>query len=376
MKRTGLLLPVLLSASIVSVFPAAAQMPQSGIPSTRPDSMADLGYGGYMANSPGGVVNGPMLLGKVLVQGNPLIWEPITITVSCPSDKTNLTTQTGGGDNTFAITHVNLPLSQTQDGDIFRQLRQYYEGCAVRAELAGYHSSADTITEKVIRDNHYLADLQLTREEDAPGTDISMVTGGDIPEAQKAFLKAHDAWMHRDLNAAKESLAEAVKADPRFAEAWYLLGRIQVMTDIPAATASFQKAAAADPRFVPPCVWLATIALAKRDWQEAGTWAARALALDPAGTPRIWYFNAVVDYRLGRNEAARMAAEKALAMDPEHTVEDSEDILALTLVNKGDYAGALEHLKNSLTYIPSGPGADLIKRQIAFVEQKAGNAAK
>lgn len=372
MRHTGLLLSALLSASI----PAMAQMPQAGIPNTRPDSISDLGYGGYMANAPGGVVNGPMLVGKVVVQGNPLIWEPITIALSCTPGKTALTTETGGSDNTFAITHVNLPLSQTLDGDVQRQMRQFYEGCVVRAEMAGYHSTADTITEKVIRDNHYLGDLQLTPEEGAPGTEISTVTGGDIPEAQQAFVKAHDAWMHRDLNAAKESLMEAVKADPKFAEAWYLLGRIQVLSDIPAATESLQKAAAADPRFVPPCVWLATIAISHKDWQKAGTWSARALALDPAGTARIWYYNAVVDYRMGKNEAARMAAEKSLAMDPEHTVKDSEDILALTLVNKGDYAGALAHLKNSLTYIPSGPGAELIKRQIAFVEQKAESPQK
>lgn len=376
MHRTALRLSAFVSVLVLSLLPAAAQMPQAGIPNTRPDSIPDVGFGGFMANSSGGVINGPALIGKVVVQGNPLIWEPITIALSCASGKTNLTTETGGSDNGFAITHVNLPLSQTQDGDIGRQMRQYYEGCVIRAQLAGYRSTADTITEKVLRDNHYLTDLQLTPEENAPGTDISTVNGGPIPAAQAAFQKAHEAWMHRDLNAAKESLTAAVSADPQFAEAWYLLGRIQVLSDLPAAAASFQKAAAADPRFVPPCVWLATIAIAKKNWQEAGTWSGRALALDPPGTPRIWYYNALVDYRLGRNEAARMAAETALAMDPEHTVQDSEDILALTLVDKGDYAGALSHLKNSLTYIPSGPGADLIKRQIAVVEQKAGEAKK
>jgi tetratricopeptide (TPR) repeat protein len=123
-------------------------------------------------------------------------------------------------------------------------------------------------------------------------------------------------------------------------------------------------------------VWLATIAIQDRDWQEASNWATRALNLNPTGTPRIWYENAVADYRLGKNEAAHAAAEHALAMDPEHNVQNAEDVLALTLISKGDYSAALDHLRNSLTYIPAGPSADLIKQQIAFVEQRAGAVKK
>jgi hypothetical protein len=63
-------------------------------------------------------------------------------------------------------------------------------------------------------------------------------------------------------------------------------------------------------------------------------------------------------------------------MDPEHSVENAEDVLALALINKGDYSGALNHLRNSLTYVSAGPDADLIKRQIAFVEQKTRTVSK
>jgi tetratricopeptide (TPR) repeat protein len=118
------------------------------------------------------------------------------------------------------------------------------------------------------------------------------------------------------------------------------------------------------------------IAIQSRDWQEASNWASQALALNPTGTARIWYENAIADYRLGKNEAARTAAENALAMDPEHSVENAEDVLALALINKGDYSGALNHLRNSLTYVSAGPDADLIKRQIAFVEQKTRTVSK
>lgn len=366
-------LPVSLLLMIVS---ATAQVPGSIPPgggassAVRPDSIQDLGYYGYMATAEGGVVSGSALFGQLTIEGNPLIWEPITVALSCASGKTDLVTATGP-DGKFVIDHVNLPKAYTQDGDVKTQMEQHYEGCTVQAQLAGYHSTSDTITRVVLRDKPFLTPLRLTPEENAPGTAVSLVTGPANPEVQKDFQKAHEAWLRRNTDGARSSLERVVQMDPKFAEAWYLLGRLQAATDLKAATASLKQAQATDPRFVQPCVWLAMIAIQKRDWQEASVWASRALALYPAGTAQIWYENAAADYRLGKNEAAHAAAEKALAMDPEHEVQNAEEILALTLIDKGDYSGALNHLRNSLTYVTAGPNADLIKRQIAFVEQRA-----
>lgn len=375
-NKTALFLFLFFSLPMLAgEFVQAQGIPAGGGTSTatRPDSIQDTGYWGFMANAPGGVIGGPGLWGKVVVAGDPLIWEPITVALSCANGRTDLTTDTAP-DGRFAITHVHLPGAYTLDGDVNRQMEQHYEGCTVHAELAGYRSTVDTITEKTLRDNHYLADLVLNPEENAPGTALSAASSS--PEAMKAFRTAHEEWLHRKTDGAKSDLEEAVKADPKFAEAWYLLGRLQAPSELKAATDSLIQAQAADPRFVPPCVWLATIAIQKKDWQEASNWTARALALDPAGTARIWYENALVDYRLGKNEAARTSAERALAMDPEHTVQNAEEILALTLINKHDYSGALDHLRNSLTYVPAGPDADLIKRQIAFVQQREADAKK
>lgn len=377
--KSALLLIV--SFVFVAAFSGVALSQSVSIPSgggtssaVRPDSINDLGYGGYMANSPGGVVAGDGIWGKIVVDGNPLLWEPIPVVVSCATGKTDLTTG-AGPDGRFAITRVNLPTVYTLDGDVRTQMEQHLEGCAVRAELAGYRSTSDIITERILRDKPYLQDIVLTPEENAPGTEISNVTGSSA-EARTYFQKAHDEWNHRDTRSAKADLEHVVKIDPKFAEAWYLLGRLQAPVDLKTATDSLKQAVAADPRFVSPCVWLGMIAIENRDWQSASQWASRALELDPQGTAQIWYENAVSDYRLGKNEAARAAAEHALAMDPEHRIQNTEEVLALTLVTKGDYSAALEHLRSTLTYIPSGPDADLIKRQIAFVEQRAGSAKK
>ena len=135
----------------ILLFVGKAALGQGSIPSgggagteTRPDSIQDLGYMGYMANSPGGVAAGAGLWGKVAVDGNPLLWEPITVVVSCATGKTDLTTS-AGPDGKFVINRVNLPKAYTLDGDVSRQMAQHYEGCTIRGEAGwvsfddGYH---------------------------------------------------------------------------------------------------------------------------------------------------------------------------------------------------------------------------------------------
>lgn len=377
MKRHTAFSLLLLSVA-PAVLPAIAQSGGiNGAPAniTRPDSLGDTGYFGFMANATGGVVAGGMLAGKVVVQGDPLLWEPIRVVLSCANGKTDLTTQTDA-DGRFLITHVNLPKAYTLDGDVRTQMEQHLEGCSVQAALAGYQSTTDIIREKNLRDSPYLDPIVLTPDEHAPGTAVSATTIAASPEARSSFEKAHEEWLHRRPQAAQAELEKTVQADPQFAQAWYLLGRLQMGSDLAAAKKSLQTAAAADPKLVSPCISLAALALAQRNWQEAEDWAAKALALDAVGTPRLWYFKAQADYHLGKNEAARTSAERVLSMDPEHEVPNAEELLALTLVARGDYAGALSHLRNSLTYLPPGPGADLVKRQIAFVERRSVQAKK
>jgi hypothetical protein len=61
-------------------------------------------------------------------------------------------------------------------------------------------------------------------------------------------------------------------------------------------------------------------------------------------------------------------------MDPSHTIPNTEQLLAVILTARADYAEALAHLRNCLTYVPSGESADLVKQQIAFLETKVGGA--
>ena len=101
---------------------------------------------------------GAGLWGKVVVDGNPLLWEPITVVVSCATGKTDLTTS-AGPDGKFAINRVNLPKAYTLDGDVSRQMAQHYEGCTIRGKWLDIVRRPDTITEAVLRDKPFLQDI-------------------------------------------------------------------------------------------------------------------------------------------------------------------------------------------------------------------------
>ena len=94
----------------------------------------------------------------------------------------------------------------------------------------------------------------------------------------------------------------------------------------------------------------------------------KALDLDPTGTPQLWYEDALAKFQLGKTDEAKVSIEKGLAMD--HQQPSAEQLLAVILARKADYAGAVQHLKNSLTYLPPGPQADMVKQQIAQLETK------
>ena len=113
---------------------------------------------------------GGALLGKVNVEGEPLLWNPILISVVC-NGTTTYNTQTDPKGN-FQI-QVALPLT-AMEADAKRQIKTHFEGCTVQANFAGFHSSAITITQHNLRDEPDLGTITLSRAGGrAAGTAVS-----------------------------------------------------------------------------------------------------------------------------------------------------------------------------------------------------------
>jgi cytochrome c-type biogenesis protein CcmH/NrfG len=304
--------------------------------------------------------------GKVVVEGGQLPWDPIPVVVKC-----NGTTRFNTVTDAKGVFQIAKPPTESEvvgvKGD--KPDASQLIGCEVQADLEGFQSTTLTIANRTIMDNPDIGTISLHQDERAKGSVISPTTAAAPKDALKSFDKARGEELSKHPDNAQHDLEKAVKADPQFAEAWYHLGKIEETTKPKDAWDAYSKSTAADPQFLPPYEHMAALAAQEKRWQDVVDATDHALKLDPAGSPQIWYFSAVGNYNLGHQEPAEKAATTALAMDPNHVAPNTEQLLAVILAGRQDYAGALGHLRNCLAYLPPGPNADLVKQQVAQLEK-------
>ncbi len=334
---------------------------------TRPDSIQDSGLYGYWTHITDQDRAGGAFIGKVAIAGELLPWQPILVTVSC-KDSTVYTTQSDPKGN-FTILPGRIPGSLSLQGDRQRQMQTYLEGCSLKGFLTGFRSTDIILTQHILRDDPNVGTLTLSRDSKSRATAMSTTSQNAPADAKKHWSKAGEYMLAEKQDKAAHELEKAVKAFPGFADAWYELGRLEMQSSPRDAQTCFEKAAGADPQYVPPYEELAGLAAQREDWQGVLDDTAHSLQLDSAGSMAVWYYNALANFQLGKLNAAETSATKLLAVDPLHNIRNGEQLLAAILARKSDYAGALLHLKNCLTYIPDGPDADLLKEQIAQIQK-------
>jgi tetratricopeptide (TPR) repeat protein len=303
-----------------------------------------------------------IITGKVATSVGALPWDPVPIAVSCQGKEAyNGVTDVNGA---FKI---EAPSTTKDNGG--NPLPPQLSGCQVSANLQGFKSSTITVAKHGAMDDPGVGTITLTPDPSAAGTAMSATTASAPKDALKLYDKAREESAEKKTADAQKDLEKAVKAYPQFADAWYQIGKMEEQQkQQDPAYGAFQKSAAADPKFSPPYMHIALIASQQSKWQETLDATNKALALNPEGTPQIWYFNAIANLNLGHKDAAEASARKALTMDPSHLAPNTEQLLAVILAGRGENAEALQHLKNSLTYTPAGPNADLIKKQITQLE--------
>ncbi len=308
---------------------------------------------------------GDTLVGNVTLAGGALPWDPIPVSVTC-NGEVRFTTNTDPK-GYFAITRVE-PIGSTTIKADPKPVAVQFVGCAVEAALPGFDSSTLAIANRNVLDSPNIGTITLLREAGSSDATLSSTSAAAPKDATNAFERARKEWLDNKPDRAQKDLQKAVEIYPQFAEAWYQLGKIQENSKSPEAWNSFSKAAAADPKFSLAYEHLASLAAQSGKSQELLDATKHVLELNPRGTLNIWYYNAVGNYQTQKLDVAESSALKSLAMDPLHVQPNTEQLLAVILADKQDLAGALQHLRNCLTYFPPGPSLELVKQQIAQIE--------
>jgi tetratricopeptide (TPR) repeat protein len=242
--------------------------------------------------------------------------------------------------------------------------------CGLRANVAGFTSSAINLFNRRPGDNPDIGVLVLRRIGGVEGVSISVTSMLAPRAAKKAYQDGlHTALKGKYADAARD-FEKAIEAYPRYANAWASLGKMRIeQGTIELARAAFLKAIECDPKLVQPYVELGLLAAKDARWEQASKYLDRAVELDPVDFPQVWYTDAVANYNLKRYEAAEKGARAAMKLDPRHANPRSGYLLGLVLAERRDYGGATEQLKTYVKLAPNAPDVSEAKLRLGEFEK-------
>jgi tetratricopeptide (TPR) repeat protein len=226
------------------------------------------------------------------------------------------------------------------------------------------------------KQNTDLGKVVLHRLSQVDGYTISVTSALAPDKAKKAFEKGLDRESKEKWSEARESLEKAVEIYPKYAAAWYELGRLQTRSqNTEGARRSFNQALEADPKYLNPYRGLALLALSESRWQELVDSSGKLVELSPSGFPDGWFLNAVGQYYLQNFEAAEKSARQGIEVDGDHKVPKLEYILGMTLMREHDYQQAGEHMRRYLYLSITSTDLEEARKQLAEIQRVTTTAS-
>lgn len=324
------------------------------------------------------------LSGKVVLDDGSELTEPVAIRTSCPShgtDQWRTETYTdihggfsfqfgGSADGAFNDASSASAGSATAQTNV-----QDTSGCQLQAVLPGFTSDVIELSRRIsTTESTDLGRLTLRRLQHVDGTSISATSAQAPSGAKKNFLKGREEEQKQQWDDAEKSFSKAVAAYPKYAIAWFELGKLQLRRkDVTAAKASLQHAIAADEKYVDPYLGLSQIAMNAREWKEAVDTTGKLIALNPINFPVAYYFNGVANYYLKDLDAAEQITRKGVAVDETHQVPKLQFLLAVLLEQKKEFQEASDHLQQYLKMPLTPFDAQQGREELAKVAKLSAN---
>jgi tetratricopeptide (TPR) repeat protein len=382
MKTSGL--SAVLTASIVFVLltPELNAQGRGGGGSTgRPGGVSPRPSLTAPDTLPGNNMRGPMFLsGKVMVDDGIPLTDPVLIQSVCrgrtrtegyTDSKGSFSFQLGGPQEMMGFAEDSSPGVSTANSSLNSNRRRDLRDCDLQAVLPGFTSQSIELTTKIL--DFTTADvgtIVLHRMQQVEGLTISATSALAPDKARRNFEKGREDEKKEKWDAAKEKFAKATEIYPKYAVAWFELGRTQLATgDVAEAKTSFHQALTADPKFVSPLEQLAGIAVKEQNWKEVEDATDQLLKLNPLSFPQVWFYNSAAHFNLQVYDKAEKSARQGLSIDVQHRYPKLEYLLGLILTQKRDYQGAVVHLRNYMRLSPNEADAQTAQKQVAELEK-------
>lgn len=240
--------------------------------------------------------------------------------------------------------------------------------CELRASLPGYRSTVVSLAGRRALDNPDVGIITLRRLVDVTGFTTSATSLMAPKDAKKSLEKARNALKKNKLPDAMKELELAVNTHPKYAEAWYEMGRIHTIQNNPeGAKASYQKALEADEKYVRPYLGLAMLEAQQNRWVEVKQITEKVIKLNRYDFPAAFFYGAVANYNLRDNETAEKLCRSGLEIDQYHSIPKMSHLLGMILADKADYKGASEQLAAYLKFAPKANDAEAVKKQLTEI---------
>jgi len=249
------------------------------------------------------------------------------------------------------------------------------QDCQVQAELAGFSSQAVELNNRLGQLNNIdVGRVPLHRLAHVEGTSISVTSALAPAPAKKAFEKGLEQAKKSKWDDAQRSFERAVQIYPRYATAWYQLGRLQLRkNDVASAKQSFEQSVVADAKYVNPYDGLAQLAMQARDWKNVVEITSKLVSLNPVNFPDAYYENAAANYNLKNFDDAEKSALQGVRVDEAHQIPRLQYLLAMIFVQKQNYQAASEHMQLFLNQAKQPDDIDLGKKGLAEIQKSSAS---
>jgi outer membrane protein assembly factor BamD (BamD/ComL family) len=280
---------------------------------------------------------------------------------------------TGAADDTGGRPGGDTVSAGGSTGSSGRDMRD----CDLQAVLPGFTSQQIELASKMTDfGNADVGTVILHRIGHVEGFTISATSMMAPGKAKKLYDQGREEEKKNKWDAAQEKFSKAVQIYPRYAVAWYELGRVQIQRkDVAGAKNSFHQSIAADRTYISPYEQLAQIAMQAKQWKDLSDDTDEMLRLNSVSFPQYWLYNAIASYFLQNYDKSQKSAQAGLNIDPKHRVPKLEYILGMALAEKHDYPNALLHVRNYIQLAPHAPDVELAQKQVAELERLSGNGA-